>query len=355
MPKRKNSAASNATKKRRIDTVESNEKENYVEAVFIPNPDDSSESDAGHSENELSSEEDMDIDYDEIPVQSYEKVSENYSAKQKKLEDGHVYKWVDEEMKYNENLRIIIFTMFNKRLSQRYYWSTDPLLRSEPVAKAMGRQEFEKIKSQIKFHKLADEDPGDKAWRVRQLLNIFNKNIKQFGYFCTALCVDEMMIKFYGKICFKQFIQAKPIRFGIKEWALCGSNGYLFHFDIYCGKNAKEEFLPKIAQGSRVVLQMLRDFFLNTSPRNRRQYHVYFDNLFCCPDLLVHLKNQYLRATGIVRKDRIQESHQIDAKAPRGTTKAKHVQNSGMNFITVVDSKPVSLLSTAAGITPTSN
>ena len=43
MPKRKNSAASNVTKKRRIDTAERNEKENHVEAVFIPNPDDSSE------------------------------------------------------------------------------------------------------------------------------------------------------------------------------------------------------------------------------------------------------------------------------------------------------------------------
>jgi len=42
----------------------------------------------------------------------------------------------------------------------------------------------------------------------------------------------------------------------------------------------------------------------------------------------------------------------IDKKAPRGTYVVKHEQNSGINYITVMDSKPVSIASTAAGITP---
>ena len=174
--------------------------------------------------------------------------------------------------------------MFNKRLSQRDYWSSKALLRSD-VTSAMGRREFETIKSNIKFHKPDDEYAKDKwrsnfcgnncvivflfsklkiadanikfhkpddeyakdkAWRVRQIMNIFNQNIKTFGYFCTALSIDEMMINFYGKISFKQFIRGKPIRFGIKKWALCGSNCYLFRIDIYCGRNEKVDLLPKI-------------------------------------------------------------------------------------------------------------
>ncbi|XP_033225641.1 piggyBac transposable element-derived protein 3-like [Belonocnema kinseyi] len=196
----------------------------------------------------------------------------------------------------------------------------------------MGRREYEPIKSNIKFHKPDDEDAKDKAWRVRQ-----------------------MMIKFSGKISFKEFIRGKPIRFGIKMLALCASNGYSFYFDIYCGKNEKFDFLPKIVQGSRVVLQMLQEFLLKTSPRNRLQYHIYFDNLFSSPDLLVHLKNKNLRATSTVRKDRIEVSNEIDAKARRGLTKVKHDSNSGTNFVTVMDSKAVSILSSAAGVTSTSN
>ena len=41
-------------------------------------------------------------------------------------------------------------------------------------------------------------------------------------------------------------------------------------------------------------------------------------------------------------------------KAPRGTYIIKHDQNSGINFITIMDSKPVSIASTAAGVSPLS-
>ncbi|XP_033213707.1 piggyBac transposable element-derived protein 3-like [Belonocnema kinseyi] len=61
------------------------------------------------------------------------------------------------------------------------------------------------------------------------------------------------------------------------------------------------------------------------------------------------LKNQKLRATGTVRKDRIKVSNGIDAKARRGISKVKHDSNS------VMDSKAVSILSSAAGVTHTSN
>ncbi|XP_043271229.1 piggyBac transposable element-derived protein 2-like [Venturia canescens] len=417
MPKRKRPL--NVRRVRRINTVENVEKNDHEEITFIPNPEDSGESDCNDGNDSSSSidrsdtstDDEGDEDHHTIqPVQSYRKVSENYNVNQKNLEDGHEYRWVDGEAKYNDDLLnivlpsekdkknilassptdlfemffsetlkkyiidattehgyqltrdrldkflgVIIFTTFNKRLSQRDYWSTNPLLKSDVVMSALSRQEFKRIKSHIKYHKLDDENGNDKIWRVRHIMDIFNENIKRFVFFCTALCVDEMMLKFYGQISFKQFIKSKPIRFGIKEWALCSSNGYLFHCEIYCGKNNNDDFLPNCAQGSRVVMRMLQKFLLDIPPRKVLQYHIYFDNLFCCPDLLVHLKKLNLRATGTVRKNRIKETNDIDAKAPRGTFKVKHDQNSGINFITVVDSKPVSILSTAAGITPVSD
>ena len=418
MPKRKKSGTRNVSKKRRIHTVESTEKDDHIASVFIPNPGDSGESDQSNDDcSSTSDESDMQTDLEmhedfesHQPIQSYQKVLENYNASQKKLVEGHSYNWIDGETIHDDTLTndillskkqkdkiltssstelfeiffsdelkkyiidstaergyeltfdrfelflgIIIFTIFNKRLSQRDYWSTNVLLGADVVRSAMPRTEFDKIKSKIKFHKSSDENTKDKAWRVRSIMNIFNKNIKNFGYFCTALSIDEMMVKFYGRVCFKQFIRGKPIRFGIKMWALCGSNGYLFNFDLYCGKNENIDFLPKISQGSRVVLQMLHDFLTKTSPRNRLQYHIYFDNLFTSPDLLVHLKNQGVRATGTIRKDRIEVTNEIDTKARRGTFQVKHDTKTGVNFVTVMDSKPVSILSSAAGITPTSD
>jgi len=251
---------------------------------------------------------------------------------------------------------IITTTIINRRLSQRDYWSTDPLLRSEKIVSTMSRNEFEKIKLSIKYSMPDDENNNDKVWRVRKMLNIFRKNIRQFGFFSTALSVDEMMIKYFGRNSLKQFIKSKPIRFGIKMWALCSAEGYLFDCDIYCGKQTNTaNLLPNCAQGSRVVLQMLQQLLLNTTPRKLSQYHIYFDNLFTSPDLLVHMKKIGLRATGTVRSDRVSEKNEIDKKAAKGTYVVKHDKGSKLNFITIVDSKPVSILSTAAGVTPLSN
>lgn len=79
---------------------------------------------------------------------------------------------------------------------------------------------------------------------------------------------------------------------------------------------------------------------------------MYFDNYFTSPDLLVHLKKIGLKATGVVRKDRVKEKIILEKNATRGTFKVKQEKNSGMNFITLLDSKEVSLLSTCAGVHP---
>jgi len=42
----------------------------------------------------------------------------------------------------------------------------------------------------------------------------------------------------------------------------------------------------------------------------------------------------------------------IDKKSPHGTYTVKHEQNSGINYITVMDPKLVSIVSTVAGVTP---
>lgn len=112
--------------------------------------------------------------------------------------------------------------------------------------------------------------------------------------------------------------------------------------------------LAKCSLGSRIVIQMLEKVFENVSIRNLHKYHVYFDNLFTSPDLLVHLQRLGLRATGTVRENRVSIKHSIPKKADRGTHQVKYDKNSNLHFITVQDSKPVSILSTATGVTPLS-
>lgn len=64
------------------------------------------------------------------------------------------------------------------------------------------------------------------------------------------------MVKYFGRFDIKQCIRNKPIRFGIKLWALCSSDGYIYDLDIYTGASGTDARNPLISVclGSRVVI-----------------------------------------------------------------------------------------------------
>ena len=95
------------------------------------------------------------------------------------------------------------------------------------------------------------------------------------------VAVDKAMIKFTGRSSVKQYMPMKPIKRGIKVWALGDScNGYFLNFQVYTGKvgDAVEKGL-----GARVVKDL-------TSELKGKYHHVFFDNFFTSAGLLVDLE-----------------------------------------------------------------
>jgi len=138
---------------------------------------------------------------------------------------------------FNIFVGILLLSSYNIRTNEKDYWSKDSKINSKIVSSAMSRDKFLLIKSKIKLSKANKENDFDKVWKVRKIINLFRENIQQFGFFSTALSIDEMMVRFFGRTSLKQYLPSKPDRYGLKLWALCGANGYLFDFDVYCGKN----------------------------------------------------------------------------------------------------------------------
>jgi len=87
-----------------------------------------------------------------------------------------------------------------------------------------------------------------------------------------------------------------------------------------------------------------------TSTGKISQFNLYFDNYFTNLDFIVHLRKLGLKYT--IRDNKVREKNVMNKKTPRCEYVVKHEKNSGMNYITVMDSKPVSVVSTAAGVTP---
>lgn len=368
----------------------------------------SSDSENNHDSDDSGSSDPSDA-MDDFQYPSYRNVLDECSKNRKKLEPGHEFTWIDGEKAYTDDLKdeiilsesikkkirasshvdlfhfffskelktyiieasnengldishdeldiflgIILLSTYNKRNDQQEYWSKDPDLKCEFVSSAMSRKRFLEIKSKLKFSKITDQNDSDKAWRIRKILDIFRENIQQFGFFSTGLSVDEMMARFFGRTILRQFLPSKPDRFGLKFWGLCNTFGYLFNLDIYCGKNSSSSSdCENCALGSKVVMQMVKPLLLQTTKTRLHQYHLTFDNYFTSPDLILHLKKLGLRATGTVRKGRVSKNeHTFNKGALRGSYKVSHDKNSGINYVSVMDSKKVSLLSTAAGVSP---
>lgn len=372
-----------------------------VDIAFIPGDDSSSDENSDFDCEDLSS-------TTRLPNGFYEQVKSSYNSTQKLLESKHLYNFKNgaqelpidsaddftfdlsmlhnlksknafelfhlfftDDMKnhiieatrenhfqlskenFDKFLTIIMITIFNVRKSQRDYWSKKLILGCPIVQKIMTRNNFCEIKKHLRFYKNADRNDLDKVWKVRKLYEIFRCNISRFGFIDYNLSIDEMMVKYFGRFGIKQCIRNKPIRFGMKLWALCSSDGYLYDLEIYQGKGGVNEGpLKSICLGSRVVLRMLQKLLESCSTDDLQKYHVYFDNFFTNPDLMIHLEKIGLLATGTVRQNRVKQKVEMPKNASRGTTIAVNDQNSKLNYITVMDSKPVSILSTKYGNEP---
>ena len=68
------------------------------------------------------------------------------------------------------------------------------------------------------------ENPTDKLTKIRPLINSKLENAFQNVYVPGKnLSIDEGLIKFNGRLSFKQYVPKKPNKFGIKVWMLADS------------------------------------------------------------------------------------------------------------------------------------
>jgi len=81
----------------------------------------------------------------------------------------------------------------------------------------------------------------DRLWKIRDLVEIIKTNFSKFYNPSEYLAVDEVTVKFKGRIVFKQYILKNHKRFGIKMFKLCDSTGYTYDMNVYLGKDRQRE------------------------------------------------------------------------------------------------------------------
>jgi hypothetical protein len=82
-----------------------------------------------------------------------------------------------------------------------------------------------------------DPKPSDPLYKIRPLLNLFTQRIKEIYYPGKELCLDESMLLWRGRLSFRQYIQNKRHKHGIKLYMLSGPSGLVQDVLIYTGAN----------------------------------------------------------------------------------------------------------------------
>ena len=179
------------------------------------------------------------------------------------------------------------------------YWKKDETYHYSPIASRIIRERFFELHQYLHFTDNSTlVPPGspeyNKLGKVQPVIDSLSQSFQEVYTPGKNVSVDEAMIPFKCRSSRKQYMPKKPVRRGIKVWALADSeNGYIANFQVYMGKQG--DTIEK-RLGAKVVEHLIAPYM--DSYRN-----VYFDNFFTGIDLL-DLEKSYLYGCGTVRTNR---------------------------------------------------
>ena len=214
------------------------------------------------------------------------------------------HKWTDTTAKEMQAYVALQIAMgINNKPEIPDYWSTYWLTAGK-FCDVMSRNRYQLLNTFLHFNdnierRARGEEGYDPLFKVRTLMNCIDPRYLSAYAPDKELSIDESMIKFKGRIFFRQYLPAKPTKWGIKTFALCESNtGYGLKFMVYTGKNTFQvDRTSSLSITEQTCLAMTEGFENNG-------YELYMDNYYTSPQLFSELKSRGIGAAGTVKYNR---------------------------------------------------
>uniref|UniRef100_A0A096LW21 Si:dkey-19f4.2 n=1 Tax=Poecilia formosa TaxID=48698 RepID=A0A096LW21_POEFO len=187
--------------------------------------------------------------------------------------------------------------------------------------------------------KLKGTETYDPLHRVRPLMEMIGTRCRALCHPRQHLAVDERMVSTKARLSIKQYMKAKPTKWGLKFFVLADKNGYTVDFQLYTGKS-------NVSSGKGlsfdVVTTLVRKEYLGSG------YIVYTDNFYTSPVLFKHLRTQGFGACGTYRQGRVgvptTTENALTKKSPRGSI--RWIRDGELLFVKWMDTREVSMCST---------
>ena len=231
------------------------------------------------------------------PIQFFEAVYRAYEfkclVKQTNIHRTQQKLFQFKEVTYDEMrcfIGLLLWTSLVQLSNRRSYFKLSKIYQLPHFVSHMTRNRFEELFRMLhlannnKIPPHLDSARRFKAKLGKQLKNVCANSTKLLSP-ARALSIDEMMVKFYGRSVVRQYIPAKPHKYGVKLWAICCSCcGYSLTQNLYLGGSV-------IPEGGRDVILEL------TEPYYDKGHVIYCDRFFTHLDLEAYLR---ARSTGFV-------------------------------------------------------
>lgn len=174
------------------------------------------------------------------------------------------------------------------------YWSKSKLYDRELVFGTMSRDRFQLLLSLMHFSDNIAYADQHKIYKVKPLYDMIVERFQNVYKPGAKVVIDETMIPFRGRIYFRQYIQGKSHKYGLKIFKLCNPDGYTWNLEVYCGKGEKYQNLG--ITDSLCVRLML--------PLLDMGMTLYCDNCYTSVTLAEHLLSRNTYLCGTVRSSR---------------------------------------------------
>ena len=141
------------------------------------------------------------------------------------------------EIKAFLGLCILMGIVLKPRVSM--FWSTDSFYHTPIFGQVMSRKRLQLLQRCLHFQNNQDpqynpNDPDrDRLFKIRTLMVMVRQKFNSVYYPSENLTVDESLVLYKGRLCFKQYIRTKRARCGIKVFELATADVILLDFMIY--------------------------------------------------------------------------------------------------------------------------
>ncbi|CAM4573597.1 unnamed protein product [Leuciscus chuanchicus] len=224
--------------------------------------------------------------------------------------------------------------------ARRDFWRQTKWLYQTNVPKAMARDRFDMIWRYLHLQDNMDPavDKTDKLWKIRQWMDLLLVRFQALYEVNGFVSVDESMVKYKGRLGFRQYLPMKPVKWGIKVWVMAESKtGYVTNFQVYTGaiQGKTEKDLAH-----RIVSDLVAPYYGSN-------LSVYMDNFYTSVKLMEDLKVRGVQACGTVRANRkdLPKIKQLTKKAELNKHEFNVAQRDDLTFCIWQDTKAVMVLS----------